>query len=147
MLDGGSNWTRTAALLPGIPPGDQAIAGAVDRLIASGGALPISQVAAHSGLSERQFRRRFHRATGISPKQFTDVQRIRRALILALDDPNWVGVAHDSGFADQPHLIRDVKQRFGAAPRRVSGYFGGIRHELLDLPDGRNIQARPANAA
>ncbi len=141
------DWSGTIAMLDGVAPGDAAVAGAVDRLIASGGTVQVARLAAHAGLSERQFRRRFHNATGVAPKQYADVQRVRRALILALDDPDWAAVAHDSGFADQPHLIRDVKQRFGAAPRRIAGYFGGMHHELLDLPDGRNIQARPASAA
>lgn len=141
------DWAGASAMFGRIGPGDAAVAGAVDRLIASGGTLSVAGLAAHAGLSKRQFRRRFHAATGVAPKQYADVQRVRRALILALDDPDWAAVAHDSGFADQPHLIRDVKQRFGAAPRRIAGYFGGMHHELLDLPDGRNLQARPADAA
>jgi len=147
LIAGACDWRGAIAMFGGIVPGDAAVAGAIDHLIASGGAVPVARLAAEGGLSERQFRRRFHAATGVAPKQYADVQRVRRALILALDDPDWAAVAHDSGFADQPHLIRDVKQRFGAAPRRVAGYFGGMQHELLDLPDGRNIQARPANAA
>jgi transcriptional regulator GlxA family with amidase domain len=130
-----------------VPEGDGAIAAAVDRLTASGGTVPVSRLAALAQLSERQFRRRFHAATGITPKQYADVQRTRRALILALEDPDWAGIAHDSGFADQPHLVRDVKLRFGAAPMRVSGYYGGIRHELLDGGGVRNIQEDRAQAA
>lgn len=147
LIEGECAWAGAVAMFDQVEPGDAAIARAVDRLIASGGTVTVARLAALSQLSERQFRRRFHAATGIAPKQYADVQRVRRALILALDDPDWAAVAHDSGFADQPHLIRDVKQRFGAAPRRIAGYFGGMQHELLDLPDGRNIQARPANAA
>lgn len=147
LMDGGGDWTRTIRAFGDAPAGDAAIGAAVERLLASGGSIPVSQVAALSGLSERQFRRRFHAATGITPKQYADVQRARRALILALDDPDWAGVAHDSGFADQPHLIRDIKERFGAAPLRIAGYFGGMRHELLDEAHVRNIQALPAEAA
>jgi transcriptional regulator GlxA family with amidase domain len=107
----------------------------------------VARLARLAQLSERQFRRRFHAATGVTPKQYADVQRVRRALILALDDPDWAGIAHDSGFADQPHLARDVKLRFGAAPTRVSGYFCGIRHELLEASHVRNLQADKAQAA
>jgi AraC-like DNA-binding protein len=146
-MDGPCAWEETRRCFATVGEGDAAVGSAVDRLLASGGVIPIAHLAALSQLSERQFRRRFYNATGVTPKQYADVQRVRRALILALDDPDWAGIAHESGFADQPHLIRDVKQRFGAAPLRIVGYFGGMRHELLDLPDGRNIQARPANAA
>jgi len=75
------------------------------------------------------------------------VQRVRRALIISLEDNNWAGIAHDSGFADQPHLARDIKERFGASPRRVAGYLGNMRHELLEEDDVRNIQSGSARAA
>lgn len=147
LIAGQTDWSHSLAFLERVSPGDAAIAGAVDRLIASGGTLPVSRLAALAQLSERQFRRRFHAATGVTPKQYADVQRVRRALILALEDPDWAGIAHDSGFADQPHLVREIKERFGAAPRRVSGYFRGIRHELLDDANVRNIQSHAAQAA
>ncbi len=143
----GTDWSGTIACLANHEAGDEAVSEAIDRLIATGGTTPLKQLASLAQLSERQFRRRFHAATGITPKQYADVQRARRALILALEDPDWAGIAHDSGFADQPHLIRDIKERFGAAPRRITGYFGGIRHELLDGGHVRNIQADAARAA
>lgn len=123
-----------AAILAGVTGTDRIVGDAVDRLTESGGLLPIAALAGAMGLGARQFRRRFVAATGISPKQYASVQRLRRALILALEDPNWAEVASEAGFADQPHLARDIKERFGAAPRRVAGYLGGIRHILL-APD------------
>lgn len=140
------DFSGTVALL-GEAKGDAEVAAAVDRLVAGGGMVPIGQVAALSQLSERQFRRRFIAATGISPKQYADVQRVRRALILALEDSDWAGVACEAGFADQPHLGRDIKSRFGAGPLRVAGYFGGMRHELLEGGHVRNLQARTKRAA
>jgi len=147
LVLGGTDWLQTIAFTASLPAGDEAVAHAVDNLIDSGGNMSVARLAALAHLSERQFRRRFHAATGISPKQYADVQRIRRALILSLEDPDWAGVAHDSGFADQAHLARDVKLRFGAAPRRVSGYFCGIRHELIEHAGVRNLQAAAARAA
>jgi len=147
LIGGGTGWVRTSDWLAGLLPGDDGMAASVDRLIASGGTMPVARLAALAQLSERQFRRRFHAATGIAPKQYADVQRVRRALILRLEDPNWAGIAHDAGFADQPHLARDIKERFGAAPRRVAGYLGGMRHELLEGEHVRNIQSGAARAA
>jgi transcriptional regulator GlxA family with amidase domain len=146
-MDGATDWSGTMGFAASMERADPAIVGAVDRMIASGGSVLVARLAALAQLSERQFRRRFHAATGIAPKQYADVQRVRRALILALEDPDWAGVAHDSGFADQPHLARDIKLRFGAAPTRISGYLGGIRHELLEDGDVRNIQAGAKRAA
>jgi AraC-like DNA-binding protein len=138
---------RCAATLFGEARGDPCIAEAVDRLVAGGGMVPVAEIAALSHLSERQFRRRFIAATGISPKQYADVQRVRRALILSLEDRDWAGVASEAGFADQPHLARDIKERFGAGPTRVVGYLDGIRHELLEGDHVRNLQAPVRKAA
>lgn len=136
----GTDWHGTAALLAGRRGADRAVAVAVDALTVSGGTAPIPALARAAALGERHFRRRFLAATGIAPKQYADVQRVRHALIRALDDADWAGIAHDTGFADQPHLARDIKERFGAAPRRVIGYLGGIRHELLAPRQVRNVQ-------
>lgn len=147
LLAGDCSWSGTRALLEGASGGDDAIARAVDLLVASGGTVPVPVLARAAQLSERQFRRRFHAATGLAPKLYADVQRLRRVLILSLSDPDWAGIAEEAGFADQPHLIRDIRERFGAAPRQVHGYLAGIRHELLTFGDVRFVQDRPAEAA
>ena len=147
LLEGGTDWSRTEQLLAGVTGGDDAIAAAVDLLVASGGSVPIPVLARAAGLGERQFRRRFQGATGLAPKFYADVQRVRRAIVLSLEDPDWAGIAEEAGFSDQPHLIRDIRERFGAAPRQVRGYLGGIRHELLSFGDVRFVQDRPAEAA
>ena len=147
LLGGGTEWSGTLSLLAGVTGGDDSVAAAVDLLVASGGSVPIPALARSAALSERQFRRRFQAATGLAPKAYADVQRVRRAILLSLDDPDWAGIAEEAGFADQPHLIRDIRDRFGAAPRQVRGYLGGIRHELLSFGDVRFVQDRPAQAA
>lgn len=147
LIAGGTDWSRSAALLGPVQGPDRSIAASVDLLIASGGTQPIGAVASRFGLGERQFRRRFHAATGVAPKQFAAVQRVRHALILSLDEASWAEIAHEAGFADQPHLGREIKERFGAPPRQVAGYLGGIRHELVaPLPD-RFVQDGAARAA
>lgn len=147
LLLGATDWLGTTEALGGIIGGDDAVAAAVDLLVASGGSVPIPALARVAGLSERQFRRRFQAATGLAPKSYADVQRARRAIILSLADPDWAGIAEEAGFSDQPHLVRDIRERFGAAPRQVRGYLGGIRHELLSFGDVRFVQDRPARAA
>lgn len=147
LMEGGTKWRGSLALLGPLKIPDGAIAAAVDLMVASGGALSVTRLAARLGLSERQFRRRFHVATGMAPKPYAALQRVRRALILSLSAPNWADIAAETGFADQPHLARDIKERFGAGPRLVAGYFGGIRHELLTPAAGRFVQDPPAEAA
>jgi AraC-like DNA-binding protein len=120
--------------------GDPAVAAAVDLLVASGGTASIEAAAACVRLSPRQLRRRFAAATGLSPKQYACVQRVRRALILSLHGGSWAGVAADSGFADQPHLSRAIRAAFHTAPRTIGGYIGGIRHEFVEPAGGRFVQ-------
>ena len=146
MLNGKEDWSETSRHLSAARP-DDVIASAVDWIVASGGGASLDQLALTAGLSERQFRRRFVAATGIAPKFYADVQRVRRALILSLEDPDWAGVAAEAGFADQPHLTRDVKGRFGAAPGQIAGYFRGIRHELVTHGYVRFVQDEEADAA
>ncbi len=129
-----------AAALAGIEGQDRAVAEAVDALAVSGGAIPIPRLADQAGVGPRQFRRRFGAATGLSAKQYASIQRLRRALLLSFEDPDWAGVASEAGFADQPHLARDVKNRFGAGLQLVRGYLGGIRHELLTPAGVRFVQ-------
>ena len=129
-----------AAALSGVAGPDRASADAVDMLAASGGTTPISDLAIAAGLGGRQFRRRFRAATGLTAKQYAAIQRIRRALLLSFESVDWAGVASEAGFADQPHLVRDVTGRFGAAPTLVRGYLGGIHHELLTPAGVRFVQ-------
>jgi len=136
-------WTggaRIGEALAGIRGEDREIARAVDALIDSGGMAPIAELAAPAGVGARQFRRRFRAATGLAAKQYASIQRVRHALILSFDDRGWADVASEAGFADQPHLTRDVRERFGAGPRLVRGYLGGIRHELLSGDGVRFVQ-------
>lgn len=136
LIDHQTDWCRTTAVLGARQPADPAMSIVVSLLLASSGRIAVSELAVHLGVSERQLRRRFRRAAGISPKQYAGVQRSRRALILALTEPNWADVALTAGFSDQPHLARDIKSRFGTASQQVSGYLGGIRHEFITpLPD------------
>jgi AraC-like DNA-binding protein len=140
LMHGSTHWQRAAASLGSGWRFDHQVAAAVDLLISSGGTITVGHLASRLGLSDRQLRRRFRWATGISPKQFAAVQRVRRALILSLEEPNWAEVAHETGFADQPHLARDIKGRFGAAPARVGGYIGRIRHEFVVPAYDRFVQ-------
>lgn len=147
LMNGQITWNRTMATLDGRQPSDPAITEAVSVLLSNGGTTTMGELAAQLGLSERQVRRRFNAATGMSPKQYAGVQRLRRALILSLSEPSWAHIALATGFADQPHLARDIKGRFGESCGRVSGYLGGIRHEFVVPASDRFVQDERVDAA
>ncbi|MEV5780922.1 helix-turn-helix domain-containing protein [Streptomyces sp. NPDC048448] len=69
--------------------------------------------AARLGLSTRQLHRRSLTAFGYGPRTLTRVLRLQRALALAWDGVPFAEVAARAGYADQPHLARDVKELAG----------------------------------
>ena len=73
----------------------------------------VSAVATTIGISERQLRRRSLDAFGYGPKTLARVLRMTRALALARAGVPFVDVALRTGYADQPHLARDVKELAG----------------------------------
>jgi AraC-like DNA-binding protein len=73
-------------------------------------------------LSERQLRRRFRIAVGYGPKTLHRILRFQRALSFMQRPPSaakLVDVATTSGYADQPHMVRDFVQLAGLPPIRL----------------------------
>ena len=94
-------------------PGDAAVAEAVARLAADPAAR-VEALAGEIGISERQLRRRFHAAAGYGPKTLQRVLRFRRFLAGPRDD--LARAALEAGYADQPHLAREVARLAGTTP-------------------------------
>ncbi|MDX6355239.1 MAG: hypothetical protein QOF98_2142 [Streptomyces sp.] len=97
---------RASVLEPADP-----LAAAVAAALAGGRS--VGEVAAATGLGERQLRRRCESAFGYGPKTLARVLRLQRALALARTGTPFARVAADAGYADQPHLAREVKSLAG----------------------------------
>jgi AraC-like DNA-binding protein len=91
-------------------PPDPVIGEIVRRL--RGGA-PVAGTADAVGLGERQLHRRCLAAFGYGPKLLARILRLNRALELARAGTPYAEVAAVSGYADQPHLAREVKALAG----------------------------------
>jgi AraC-like DNA-binding protein len=131
----GQSFAREEACtaLADLPPAqDPVIRRAGDHLLKSWGGVPISQLAADAGLSPRQFRDRFGRETGLSPKAFAQVRRQRAAWIaLVTGQAQSLGDAsHAAGYADQAHFSRSARQAFGRPPGQVRTYVRTITHRF-----------------
>ncbi|MFG1808539.1 helix-turn-helix domain-containing protein [Streptomyces sp. NPDC049040] len=74
---------------------------------------PVAGVAAACGLGERQLRRRCEAAFGYGPRTLARVLRLQRALGMARGGVPFARVAADAGYADQPHLSREVRALAG----------------------------------
>ncbi len=76
----------------------------------------IAELARIAAMSPRNLTRVFHRATGVTPKQFASKVRLQVARDL-IDDPQRTveGIAASCGFEDSRQLRRLWKQAFGAS--------------------------------
>ncbi|WP_435823673.1 helix-turn-helix domain-containing protein, partial [Micromonospora haikouensis] len=68
------------------------------------------------GLTPRALHRRCQALFGYGPKTLARILRMRRALALARAGTPLAEVAAASGYADQAHLSRDVRDLAGVAP-------------------------------
>ena len=81
----------------------------------------VLELAARLGVSDRHLRRLVIDETGVSPRQFARIQRFH-ALLRSADAalrPSWAALAFHHGYADQPHLIREVQDFAGVTPARL----------------------------
>ena len=80
------------------------------------------ELARATHLSERQLYRRCTAAFGYGPEFLLRITRIQRFLQLARDEsrpPRLAGLAIDAGYADQPHLTREVRSIMGTTPAQL----------------------------
>lgn len=73
----------------------------------------VASVADVLGWSERQLHRRSLAAFGYGPKVLQRVVRFDRAIKMARRGAGLASVAHETGYADQAHLAREVKALAG----------------------------------
>ncbi len=82
------------------------------------GLINIDALASDVNMSVRNFERHFSEHIGIPPKLYCCISRFNHALDFKLRNPHrsWTSVAHEVGYFDQMHLIKDFKKFSGDAP-------------------------------
>jgi AraC-like DNA-binding protein len=110
---------------------------AMNDLLNSAGNTPIEKIANDACLSLRQFERKCIEREGMPPKRFARLIRFCRAYRLKELNPtaSWTKIAHDCGYYDQMHLIRDFKTFANTTPSGLSreDLLSTIRlHSLMD---------------
>lgn len=80
---------------------------------------PVLEVAAQTGWSERQLRRRSHDAFGYGLKTLSRVLRFQEAVAALREGASLADAAAASGYADQSHLSREVTDLAGVPPREL----------------------------
>ena len=88
------------------------------ELLRLNGNIPIEKLASLACLSLRQFERVSKERIGFSPKVYARLIRFSKAYRLRENFPliSWTSIAHECGYFDQMHLIRDFKEFTGIPP-------------------------------
>ena len=88
------------------------------QLARSGGGIRIATVAEEIGWSRKHLVDRFRSEFGLGPKSLARMMRFHSACGLARTGTStgWAGIAADSGFSDQAHLVREFVSLAGEPP-------------------------------
>jgi AraC-like DNA-binding protein len=118
---------RLIRLLGSHDPPD-AVASTANSLFASNGIHRVSAMATFSGLSPRQFERRFLAQVGVPPKLYARIIRFNAALDHKLRSPSraWSRIAIDQEYYDQMHLVHDCRAFTGESPSRFLSRLDGL---------------------
>jgi AraC-like DNA-binding protein len=100
------------------------------RLIDDAPDRAIGDVARELRTSDRQLRRRFGDATGLAPKEYARIRRLRHTLgrVMNEEDSRWSMIAAQSGFADQPHLVHEIVRMTAFTPTMLEQRLRLIEH-------------------
>jgi AraC-like DNA-binding protein len=113
-----------------------AVRWAVDRIAASGGRIPIEELATQTGFTRKHLGNLFQRQVGLSPKALAQVHRFRGALALlnaADGQVPWAALAEQCGYYDQSHLINEFRRFTGFSPVELA---------RRDRPDSGSVVLR-----
>lgn len=90
----------------------------VDAVRADAGIVRVDQIGRHAGLSTRGVQRLFRRYIGATPKWVLVRSRLRDAAARLDADPgtDLAALAHQLGWYDQSHFVRDFRRYLGVTP-------------------------------
>ena len=71
-------------------------------------------------MSLRTVRRRFLRATGLTPKTVQQIERAQMAASLLEQGRPILDAVYEAGYADQPHLTRSLRRFYGQTPAQIA---------------------------
>ena len=91
---------------------------AITHIISSRGRMRMGQLADSIGCSRRQLEREFRARAGLSPKALARIIRFQNLLRLVGEGElrEWASLALESGYADQPHMVREFREFSGQSP-------------------------------
>lgn len=95
---------------------------------------PVAKMAAQSGLSDRNFARRFNRATGMSPLEYVHAMRLEEAKqYLEASGDSVEAIANAVGYEDAGFFSRLFRRKVGLTPAQYRKRFGKLRASLASV--------------
>lgn len=110
-----------AAMDGGTPP-PPIVREALSAIEASHGLVRIDRLCRDLRVTRQHLARRFDAALGVSPKFAGRVVRMQRILqrAAAIERGEWARLAFESGYADQSHLVDDLRELTGRTPTELT---------------------------
>lgn len=99
-------------------PPDKLVLGALALIHQTKGTIRIADMLKQLHTSQSPLEKRFRAAVGASPKKFASIVRLKHAIAAQALHPNLTSLAHDSGFYDQAHFIKEFKLFTGDTPEQ-----------------------------
>lgn len=115
-----------ATRVPAARPSDGVVTAAVSLLANADGAT-VGEVSRVLGVSERQLHRRFLQRVGYGPKTLHRILRLQRLLFMAEASRTrtYADLAAAAGYADQPHMAREIRELTGVSASELLGTAAG----------------------
>lgn len=109
-----------AALLSKLikPAPDPLVTAAVNSIKQADGNAKIAALADQLYISRDALEKRFRAAIGTSPKHFSSILRLRKAIAIYEPGKSLTDVALTAGYYDQAHFIRDFRAFTGQSPKQ-----------------------------
>lgn len=97
----------------------------------------VSAVMDGIALSRKRFIDRFKADVGVTPKRYCRILRFQQALAsVHTGQVDWVSLALDCGYADQPHFIHEFRAFTGLTPTEYPVVRTGFQNHVTFLQDG-----------
>ena len=97
-----------------------AIDRAANKIVQANGNFDIDELVAGSGMSRRNFERKFYQKVGLSPKYYGKIRRVGHVcnIIAHSKDISWQDIIYNNGYFDQAHFIKEFKEFMGESPSK-----------------------------
>jgi AraC-like DNA-binding protein len=98
------------------PTSDRLIDEALRNIYAAKGSLKIKELVRHLYVGQDAFEKRFRKATGTTPKQFSSIVRMKAVIGSIRQNHALADVTFGNGFFDQPHFNKEFRLFTGQTP-------------------------------